>query len=133
MDTERSLELTFNGRTVNAAPLKPSQFTALQMMQVRGSEEQARKSNLRMYRIIEHAVGPDQWDDLMDDLATGDVDNGAFATLTEDLIKASVAYLTKKEEPAKPRTNIDDDVELTPEEIAAFESKIAAHRAKNSE
>lgn len=133
MDTERSLELTFNGRTVNAAPLKPSQFTALQMMQVRGSDEQARKSNLRMYRIIEHAVGADQWDDLMDDLATGDVDNGAFATLTEDLIKASVAYLTKKEEPAKQRTNREDDMELTPEEIDASLARLAALKAKNSE
>lgn len=131
MDTERSLELSFNGRTVKAAPLLPSQFTALQMMQHRGSEERAQKANLRMYRILEKSVGPDEWERLMDDLADG-VNGSAMADLVESLIKGSVAYLTKPA-PEPTKTDGDDMAPLSNDEVSALEAKLASLKAQRGE
>lgn len=127
MDETRALTLEFNGRQVRATPLKPSQFTALQMMQHSlGTDERAKKANLRMYRILEKAVGPDEWELLMDDLADG-VDNSAFATLVTDLVTASAKHLAAEAEAVKVAVDVanSDMAPLSEEEIAAFTKRMA--------
>lgn len=129
MDDTRVLTLTLNGHEIRATPLKPAQFTALQMMKHSlDTEERAQRANLRMYRILENAVGVDGWELLMDELASGDADNSTFSQLVEQLVRASVEHIKAQETKADTElavSALDVEKPLTPEEIAAFERRMA--------
>lgn len=106
----RVLTLKFNGREVTAAPLTSGQISVFQMTTGKETDEQNQRSAHRMMRILEGAVGADQWEDIKDDMADGSVSLEDFRDLTADLIRASVAYQDRPAVSAAVQKQMDSSV-----------------------
>jgi len=116
---ENTIKIEFNGRTIACKPLMESQFTALQML--KHTKDEGRVAHL-LFRVLESRVGPDQWEEIEIDMATG-IEIKMFMDLIETLIKKTAEKLQSEND----LTDGDDA-----EEIRKAEALLARHRKSDA-
>lgn len=113
MVDNRAFDLPFHGRTVKAFPLSETQFVALSLTTKKAD---VGRSVGRVLRVLESAVGPDEWALIDEELLSGDINLEELTTLLRALIDATVTARA-----AAP----DDDIDT---ELAAAEARLTELR-----
>lgn len=123
MDENKQISIEFLGRTVLAAPLEESQIAVLATM--RYVDDVPRNAHT-VFRIIERAVGPEEWARFDADMISGhkiSVFTEFAVALAEETEKAAERERQKKD------LSRDDDLDT---ELKKAEALLAAHRKSDA-
>lgn len=112
---DNTLQTEFNGRTITFTPLKGSQMQVLLNMKY---EKDLAAANHTFLRVLEKAVGPDEWELINEDMLDG-LEDSELSKLLVDLVHKTHEFNERKNTaPTEPADDIDAELRKAQELLA---------------